>query len=69
MYDAAVVIMYSNFTNNTAYHDGGALYCGGLFAVILNSAFSYDEAYDGAGIYLDVAAAINYCTFNMEKKS
>jgi predicted outer membrane repeat protein len=66
MYDSAVVIMYSNFANNTANHDGGALYCGGLFSVILNSTFAHDKAYDGAGIYLDVGAAINHCIFDGE---
>ena len=66
VYDAAVVMMYSNFTYNTAGNSGGALYCGGLFSVILNSTFAHDNAYDGAGIYLDVGAAINHCIFDGE---
>ena len=66
VYDAAIIMMYSNFTYNTAGNSGGALYCGGLFSVILNSTFAHDKAYDGAGIYLDVGAAINHCIFDGE---
>ena len=66
VYDAAIIMMYSNFTSNTAGNSGGALYCGGLFSVILNSTFAHDKAYDGAGIYLDVGAAINHCIFDGE---
>ncbi|MBE6506259.1 MAG: hypothetical protein E7Z73_11125, partial [Methanobrevibacter millerae] len=65
-FDGISIINCSTFIHNVASGDGGALYCGGLFSIIRNSTFAYDEAYNGAGIYLDVGAAISNCVFNKE---
>ncbi|MDO5859526.1 Ig-like domain repeat protein, partial [Methanobrevibacter sp.] len=63
------IVNMSTFNHNTAGQYGGALYCGGIFSIIRNSTFTYDEAYDGAGIYLDVGAAIANCNFFKESAS
>ena len=66
VFDGISIINCSTFVHNVAGGNGGSLYCGGLFSIIRNSTFVCDEAYNGAGIYLDVGAAISNCVFNKE---
>ena len=66
VFDGITIINASTFSNNVAYQNGGAIYVSGIFAVIHHSLFTKDEARDGAGIYLDVGASIEYCTLIAE---
>ena len=67
VFDGISIINCSTFINNVARYHGGAVYVSGIFAVIHNSQFMQDRARDGAGIYLDVGASIEYCNFIGEK--
>ncbi|WP_458404111.1 Ig-like domain repeat protein [Methanobrevibacter sp.] len=66
VFDGISFINCSTFINNTARDSGGAIYCSGIFTAVFNSYFTGDKAYNGAGIYLDVGAAIENCTFIKE---
>ncbi len=62
VFDGISIVNRSTFINNSANFNGGAIYASGIFVVIHNSQFMGDKARDGAGIYLDVGASIEYCT-------
>ena len=66
IFSGRTLINSSYFSSNKAARNGGGLYCSGLFTIIVESNFTHDSAYDGAGIYLDVGAAINKCYFYNE---
>ncbi|WP_407376460.1 Ig-like domain repeat protein [Methanobrevibacter sp.] len=65
-FDGLTMINSSTFYKNQARMDGGAIYCAGLFTVIFNSQFSFDSAYMGGSIYMDIGAAIYHCNFYKE---